>query len=75
MFFAVRRVHFTEVLPNVFNIVNYYALYLLFFKFRVTSDGMFILINLNISLIGAQLALIGAENSFESRVSIISFTA
>lgn len=41
----------------------------------VTSDGMFILINLNISLIGAQLALIGAENSFESRLVCRTATA
>lgn len=34
MFFAVSRVHFTEVLPNVFTIVNNYALYLLFLKFQ-----------------------------------------
>ncbi|XP_048752170.1 adhesion G-protein coupled receptor D1-like isoform X2 [Ostrea edulis] len=41
----------------------------------VTSDGMFILINMNVSLIGAQLALIGAENSFESRMVCKTATA
>ncbi|XP_078338615.1 adhesion G-protein coupled receptor D1-like isoform X2 [Crassostrea virginica] len=41
----------------------------------VTSDGMFILINMNISLIGAQLALIGAENSFESKMVCKTATA
>ncbi|XP_061162570.1 adhesion G-protein coupled receptor D1-like [Saccostrea echinata] len=41
----------------------------------VASDGMFILINMNVSLIGAQLALIGAENSFQSKLVCRTATA